>query len=245
MKYLDNVRFLFFLFFFVGWIGGVGFSQSIENVKKQLNGDEIIITYDLISPDPRLNFDIRLYGSIEGRRERLFRATGDVGRDIQGGKNKELRWSNDIEFINVPLERIKFDLTFQFLDPPVKMLKPISNVEFKRGKTYELRWLGGERVSIDLYQGNQKVRTIAYAQEGGSFSWRIPGSLKPGNNYYVEIYGDRRKGIVKSKEFSIKRRYPTWVKVIPIIGIGAGAAVLISSGDDGGEEVLPAPINPN
>ena len=244
MKYLSNVRFLCFLFFFVVWCGNV-FSQSIQNIRTQIDGNKVIITYDLVSPDPRVNYDIRFYGSVEGRRERLFRATGDVGRDIQGGKNKELQWSNDIELINVPLERIKFDLTFQFLDPPVKMLKPISNVEFKRGKTHTLKWLGGERVTIDLYRGDERVRTIGYAQEGGSFSWRISASLKPGNNYSVEIYGDRRKGVVKSKEFSIKRRYPIWVKVVPIVAIGGAAAYVVSQSDDGEDDTLPAPINPN
>ena len=236
---------MFFLFFFWVWIGELAVAQSIENIRKQIDGDEVIITYDLVSPDPRLNYGIRFYGSVEGRRERLFRATGDIGRDIEGGKNKALRWSNDIEFINVPLEKIKFDLTFQFLDPPVKMLKPISNVEFKRGKTYELKWLGGERVSIDLYRAGQKVRTIGYAQEGGSFNWRIPAGLKPGSDYYVEIYGDRRKGVVESKRFSIKRRYPTWAKLVPIVAIGGAVAYVVSQNDDGEEDILPAPINPN
>ena len=244
MRGLGTARFIFFLSLQIGPFGWV-LAQSIENIRKRIDQDQVFITYDLVSPDPRLNYDLRIYGVYQGKRERLFRAIGAIGRGVHGGSDKEVRWSNNIEFINTPLEDIQFEFTYKFLDPPVRMLSPFSQVDFKRGKICTFKWLGGERVSIDLYKGDEKIETIAYAQEGGAFDWRVPVSLKPGHNYYIEIYGDQKEDLVKSESFTIKRRHPLWIKVIPIIALGAVVTYIVTQGENEEDGDLPPPIDPN
>lgn len=220
-------------------------SQSLEDIRKTVIGDSVILNYDLVSPNENLNYEIRLYGITGNYRQRLFRAEGDIGRYQKGGFNKQIVWVKNVELIGYPMNEISFDIQYAFLDPVLSVSFPRSRSVLKRGETYQVRWLGGESVKLDLIRGENKVATLGSAKGKGVFEWRVAANVKPGNKYRIRVESENNPGnAVYSKSFKVKRKVPMALRVIPLVGVTV-VAIIIANKESDDTDDLPEPINPN
>jgi hypothetical protein len=241
------------LVFILSAITHYTYSQSIENVRSSIEGGEVIINYDLLGSDTSQIFEIRFYSTIDNYRQRLYRGVGDVGRDIRPGRNKQIVWNNREELTVYKLNDMEFNLEATLIYSPIIFISPVANATHKRGNAVKLNWIGGEsfeRLRVEIYQNNVKIRNIETITNRGSYVWKIPSNISPGQGYQFKLTRETSPDDgVLSNRFNIERRIPTLIKVLPVAAIGvAGLAYFILSGGGGGggtpDEILPAPVNP-
>lgn len=219
--------------------------QSPDNIEKTIKGDTVTLTYDLNSHDENINYEIRLYGIAGNNRQRLFRVDGDVGRYVRGGLDKKITWVHNVELLRYKMKEISFDIQFSFLDPVVSVSYPEYKSILKREKTYQIKWLGGERVKLELMHGRTSMLTLGDAKNKGSFDWKVASTIRPGKNYRIKVASESNPDLyVLSKPFKIKRKIPLGLKIIPFIGVAAAVLIATDNSSDNSTE-LPEPINPN
>ena len=83
------------------------FSQKLENLKAEVTGEKIIVTYDITGSQPDDSYNISLYSSQDKYAAPLTRVTGDVGKKIKEGKNKKIEWDAPSEFNGIYLQYSK------------------------------------------------------------------------------------------------------------------------------------------
>lgn len=121
---------------------------------------------------------------------------------------------------------------------------------YKRGSTLEMAWVGGspsDKLNVELLRDSivqQKIsENLINTQK---FSWSIPISIKPGDNYVVRVSKVESGEIISmTQPFIIKRKIPLLLKVIPIAAIGAVFVVVATGSDSSTSDDLPTPIKPN
>jgi len=83
---------LLFSLLFLAWLGLQ--AQQIENVTAAQQGKNILVSYDLTASSGE--FDVSLYCSTDGGStfgNPLYSVTGDVGKSIKSGYNKQITWN--------------------------------------------------------------------------------------------------------------------------------------------------------
>lgn len=78
------------------------------------------------------------------------------------------------------------------VDPYVEVSAPNGGERFIMGDQYDLTWSDNldEKVTIDLYKGNEKVKTIVASTESdGQYTWTVPEDLEAGTNYLIKMSG--------------------------------------------------------
>ncbi len=88
------------------------FSQSIENVRFEQRGDQIIIYYDLVSDDLKGSFSINAFYTLDqGNNYIMLKSlTGDAGTNITPGRQKRIVW-NVLDDVYELTGEIKFKVT--------------------------------------------------------------------------------------------------------------------------------------
>ena len=164
----------------------------------------------------------------------MHRVSGDVGRGITMGRDKRIEWSSLAELGN-----FKGELSFEIQVEVVSALTLLTNPPFfKRGKTEPIHWRGGdkkENVKIELVKAGVVVSTIGTVANTGSTEGKIPGNLALGD-YQLRLTNAHET--VSSQPFPIKRRFPTLVKVIPLVVVAA-IVVVVAGGKKGGGSTPP------
>ena len=229
------------LLFFCGSLA----AQKIENVKATINGDDIIITYDLSGKEGQ-EFKINLYISNNNFSRPLIKASGDIGSKITPGKDKRVVWNAKNE-----LPEYKGDLIIEVRGEAgmVATLKPLAFLSpaggsIKRGKLMNISWTGGtpgETVELSLFKGGEVKEKISEQSNNGVYSWQVPKKTKSGS-YQLKLTGNS-SGFAMSTNFKIKPRTPFIVKLLPFVVVGAVAYVVLGSGDKSKD--LPPPPDPN
>lgn len=73
----------------------------------------------------------------------------------------------------------------------VDVQTPDGGEQWTIGSTQEIRWIGpagATRVRISLYKGGNFLSTLAGdTANDGSFTWVVPASLAPGNDYHIAV----------------------------------------------------------
>ena len=213
-------------------------------MRTEIVNDQVFIYYDLVGDNVIQTFEVKLFGKINNYSQRLFRASGDVGTNIKAGKNKKILWNNKIELTSYDIEEINFDIKVTIFKTPISIKKPKEETVYTRRTNNQIEWLGGENnetFKLELYQDGFKLSTIGNISNKGQFNWRIPTSIKPGNNYQVKITSDNNPENSKlSQAFTIKRKIPMVVKVLGGAAVlGLGYFLISDTGDS--EPTLPAP----
>lgn len=98
-------------------------AQKVENFNVQVNEDKAIIHYDLTGLKENQEVEVRVYATIKGFDMRLYRASGDVGKEIKGGKGKTIEWNNDEELTSYNKDDITFKINVISKNQPVKAEK--------------------------------------------------------------------------------------------------------------------------
>lgn len=88
------------------------FTQSVENVRFEQQGDQIIILYDLNADDHKGNFSVDAYYTLDHGKNYIILKTvsGDAGTGIIAGKGKRIVW-NVLDDVYELTGEIKFKVT--------------------------------------------------------------------------------------------------------------------------------------
>lgn len=222
-------------------------AQRVDNVKASINGDIIIVSFDLIAETDE-TFNVNLYSSKDNFQQPLTLVTGDVGVNIKAGKGKRIEWLAKNELVDY-----KGTLIFEvraFLPEPA--FDPLEFVNFdlkeiKSGKSYRLQWKGGkenEKIDLMLFEdGNEKYK-ISTVNNDGRYLWKIPKGNKS-STYQIQLKGET--GIVASNSFQIKKGFPGLLVgggALLVGGITAAIIILDPFGGDDGND-LPIAPDPN
>lgn len=223
---------------------GYSAGQSINNVRAEKMGDNVKILYDLQGGSPEALFDVAIYGSHNNFTAPLTLVTGDIGKRIQPGNNREVIWRAKEELINYRGEVI-FEVKATVMGGYYSINNPGASSSFKRGKLMPINWSGGatgENVKIELYKNQVKSETISESiSNQGSYVWTIPKGLKTGSGYQVKISNTRdyeQQGI--SKTFKLKK-FPVGITVF--VGAAAIGGALYAAGIFGSKEEPPTNTN--
>lgn len=227
------------------------FSQKIENVRADVNGDQMIITYDLIGAAEGQEFRIQMYSSNNNFTVPLLRVTGDIGNRIPAGLQRRVVWMAKEE-----LKEYKGAVTLEIrgepLAPAVVVPTAVTTVgavspytinspsggSVKKGKNMTISWIGGardERVQIELWKNDSFELKITEMLNSGNYTWTVADGLK--GSYKVKIKGSN--GETVSNSFKVGGKSKVWFIVVPVVVVGAVLLLLPKDKD------LPEPPTPN
>ena len=195
------------------------FSQFIQNEKYVIRteGDSkiYVINYDLVSPFDNVACQVKVKLSAQQGYQTFYlkNVTGDVGRLIYPGLNKQIIWDHVAELVHFSGD---INLTIEVepvisVSAKVKAGKQLSvNIgpEISAGKTY----------GIKLFRKGKEVATL---KEGSlnetSLSFLIPKKSKIGKEYQLAVAdGDKT---FFSNSFKVKRKVSLGWIIVPAIAV--------------------------
>lgn len=230
-----------------------GFSQKIDNITAEFDGERIIITYDLTPGKATDKFNVVLKSSHDNYEKPLKFLMGDAGTNVLPGARNRIIWDVKSELPsdfngNVTLKfEIETIIPLVIEERSALSAKPLYKNVFKRGTDLRLEWTGGSRrdsVKIDLFKGDNFSQTIErVGNETKNYIWHIPKKQKKGS-YFLRLSDQNGQDISATQIFTVKPKTPFIVKVLPVLAVGAGAYFLFSGGGDDPPKELPAPIGP-
>ena len=214
------------------------FSQKLENLKAEVTGEKIIVTYDITGSQPDDSYNISLYSSQDKYTAPLTLVTGDVGKKIKEGKNKRIEWDAPSEF-----NGIKGTLLFEVHAELVAKLTLQNSIDHvRRGKVAPIAWRGGDQhtpVKIELVKGSEVMGVIGTIKDKRTFDWKIPAHQKTGKDYHLRLTNG--KEVINSKTFSIQPKVPLLLKILPVAGVGVAAFLVLNGSKDSGTKELATP----
>ena len=119
--------------------------QIIENFRQEIIGDEVNIYFDLIANIEGQIFEVVLYCSDSTTySQRLYFATGDVGKNVKPGKNKRVIWTNKEELTTYSLDDLTFEIKANIQSSSLYFIHPRDrNNRFQKRYYRENRMAGG------------------------------------------------------------------------------------------------------
>ena len=215
------------------------FGQQFENIKAEIDNDEVTVYYDLISPNPNGLYHVDIYGSHDQYSSALKLVRGDVGGNITPGRGKSISW-----LIGSELKNYDGLINFELRGSPVSssrpsksmklsLLTPNSSSRFKVDNAYSITWSGGsntDHVNLQLYLKKRKVHDIASKWENsGNLNFKIPGQLSTSGKYWITIVdtGDPANND-KTPYFRIKNPRRDFYN-IALMGITVASLIMLQS----------------
>lgn len=220
----------------------VSYAQSLKNIKAQADGDRVIITYDLEAPDDKQSFKVELYSSHDNYRNPLRYLQGDYGDNVLPGKNKRIEWNVKSE-LNTYQGNVTFEVRATVVMPSLSFTNPTAGTKFKRGKAYTIAWEGSgvnENSKVQLYNNGVVSQTIGQAGNDRRVTWVVPDGMSIGKNYSIRLVNGIEE-IASSPEFSIVRKIPIGLKIVPVIAVGAVTYLILGNGSAVEDDPLPEP----
>ena len=228
------------------------YAQRIDNLTTVLAGEHIEITFDLIDEVGGRTFDLQLFSSHDNYASLLQYVSGDIGEEVSPGAGKKVIWEAKKELGEYKGE-IYLEIRGIVTPPFVRILTPNVGEKFKPGKTTEIRWDSDVtgNIRIDLYEGRNRISTIATTQNTGRFNWTLSKKLSKGDKYRLIFTSDSKPGKrVESQQFVVAKGIPIWLVVAGVAVVGGVVGVIVSSKgepllDDGPvNNDIPDPIKP-
>jgi hypothetical protein len=245
-----KTRIFFIVFLMVAYFS---YGQKVTNVKAELIGTDVKITFDLTGKTSADLFEVRLFASHNNFTEPLKMISGSAGKSIKPGNNLSILWKAKEELVNFKGE-ITFEVRATLMGGYYIVSNPSSTSKFKKGKLLPINWNGGEpgeKVKIELVKSNVVISTISESVGNqGSYIWTIPKSTKPSKEYQVRITNTSdvdSKGL--SKAFRVKGKSAAPYILVPLVLAGGAGAYVATQGGGTGPvtpptETLPTPPNP-
>jgi len=226
--------------------------QEVSNITAELQGEQIVISYDLKHPDQSAKLKVEIRSSHTNFREPLKDVNGEVGENISPGIGKRIFWNYKNELpvgfdqeITFKIEAL-LPIPIPIPIPALQFLKPTAGSGFRRGKTGVVQWTGGQtsdQVRLELLKNGKRVSNLAQIPNRQTYSWQIPADLDKDSDYQLRLtaVGDPGSRIT-SDLFPIKNKIPLALIVVPAIVVVGVVGVLVSGGGDGegpdeGEEI--------
>ena len=212
-------------------------AQTASISKVELAGEKIIVHYSLDDSNPANEYQINLYASQDNFATALAKVKGDVGDEVKPGAGKKIEWS-----IREELGPYKGKLSLEVRGRMFVSIAKINSIssgdKYKRGKSHRLTWKPGNnnQVTIEFLKGGQTISTQPNQPNNGSFSLFIPPHTVVGNDYSIRITDTKdTENASTSQPFSVTRKIPLLLKVVPVLGV-AGVLTVLAGGKDEPED---------
>jgi hypothetical protein len=223
-------------------------AQSVLNVRAEAKGNLVYISYDLKESLPGQLFRVTVFSSHNNMQEPLQYVRGDVGEGVSAG-SRQIEWGAAKE-----LSRFTGELTFKVqavltFSPFALQTPRETGIVYRRGRTYQFQWAGGlagEQLKLELYRDSLPNAVITRTLNTGKYDWEIPVDVQPGDNYRLKVSSlDAPNNYRFSPYFTIKRKIPTVLKIMPLGVVAATGVLLIPSRPPGiPEDQRELPGNP-
>jgi hypothetical protein len=211
--------------------------QSLEIDLVAFTSTKVIVKYRLLDAKQRF-YSVALYSSKDGYANPLKYVSGDVGRGVLAGKNKEITWEIDKE-----LGDFSGAITFK-ISCSVEESSQVTKM-FKKGKTYKIEWNPvanlGENIKIELIDNEQqKVWEVKDIPNVGNFNLKIPPRIKAKHGYRLKFTNMKNAAESNwSNSFGIRSKIPFLTKAVGVALIGGAAIFVISSQSSNSDNALP------
>jgi hypothetical protein len=219
-------------------------AQTLTIKRIMLEGSHVTVIYDLDDSNPNHEYIINLYGSHDEYKTPLSKVSGDAGAEVKPGLNKRIRW-NIVEEFGSYSGDIALEIRGRVFVPFAKLQSfGDGRKTFKRGKGYDLKWRPGNTnpVHVELFRGGNRVQGELNLPNNGAHRMNLASNLKPGSNYRLKVTDSRKSDdFVFTENFKVKRKFPAFFKMLPILGLGAGIYMLAPGDGEGANDI---PGNP-
>ena len=225
------------------------FAQNVIIKKVELQGDKVIVHYELDDSNPNHEYQLQLYASKDNFAAPLTKVKGDVGDEIKPGSDKKIEW-NIREELGGYKGRISLEVRGKVFAAFVRLQNFDVDKKYKRGKSFNLNWKSGNTnpINIELYKGSERVGGEVNHPNNGSFTMFVPSQAKPGKDYRLKI-SDTKNGsdVIYTGYFKVTPKIPLLVKALPVLIIGGAIAVLAGGkkSTTEGSEALPEAPKPD
>jgi len=224
-----------------------GSGNKLMVKRMELENDKLNLYYDLIDSVNTHTYAVSLHSSEDNFGSRQEKVSGDIGLAIRPGVNHKIVW-NAKEMLGASFNgKFRLELRANLSIPFVQF--DAMKKSYKRGKEVTISWKGNTTttaLNFDLYKENSLVHAFANFANVGKTSFTIPTNVKPGSGYYLKVSDvNNPDDVIKSPTFSIKRKTPLLVKVLPFAVIGGAVAALGGGGGSGSSDNnIPDPLAP-
>jgi hypothetical protein len=228
---------------------GVAFAGSGNKLmvkRMEIENDKLNLYYDLVDSVSTHSYAVDVYSSLDNFLSKQEKVSGDIGLEIKPGTDHKITW-NAKEVLGAAFNgKFRLELRAKLSAPFVQF--DAMRRSYKRGKDFSIKWKSDPKVSIlnfDLFKGDRLVYQFANISNEGQATLRIPASVKPGSGYYLKISDINNKDqMALTKQFSVKRKTPLLLKVLPVALVGGAAAALGGGGSSNGTHTIPDPLSP-
>lgn len=170
-------------------ISSISFTQEQFSISKptlELKGDLLIITYNIVNSKPGENYKVNLsITDSEGNTVEALSLLGDLGLNIEGGKNKRIIWEFTTDEVTEEMEIIvKLMAELQQAESPV--LAPENDTYSRSGLILRSIALPG----LGMTKLKQKPYWIIGAAAYGLIANGVYFHIKSGNTYNNEYNND-------------------------------------------------------
>lgn len=221
-------------------------SQEVQINRIELDGGDVIVSYELLDENPDRRYSLHLYSSQDNFIQPLEFVEGDIGIDIDVGGNKKVTWHASEELGADFTGDMSLELQGNIYVPFIELESFEAYGTIKRGKPYDFTWAGGRGdnvLNFELYQEDKRVKVFEERANVGNTALIIPNDVKPGKNYRFRISDVRNMDeVVYSGTFNVKRKVPLVFKLGT--AFAAGVVVGVLNPFSSGEDPIPEPPRP-
>lgn len=219
-------------------------AQKITINKVDIEGEKVIVHYDLEDANTNHEYLLHLYSSNDNFSQPLQNVSGDIGSEVKPGASKRVEWNIGQEYGRFK-GRIALEVKGRVYTPFVKFQSFSTKKAYKRGKTYNITWKAGgsNPIHLELYQGNLRLDGAMNHPNNGIYTLIIPPKSKPGSNYRLKISDAKNSDeVIFTPYFKVAPKIPMLVKVIVPLAVVGGIVAALGSG--GGGETPPVGNTP-
>lgn len=234
-------------FFFFGVLSSqLARAQEFLIHKVEITAEAVVIHYNLIDTTSERRYTVNVYSSKDNFLAPLQKVSGDAGLEVAPGLNRKITWASKEELGSSFNGDVEIEIRGRVYVPFIRFNDFQENMAIKRGKAKTLTWTGGTRQNIlnfAIYKGDNYVDVIPNIANAGSYDVVLPTSIKPGKSYYFLVSDSKNKDqVMKTKNFTVKRKVPLLAKVLPVAALVAIVPAL--SGGSSGSQDLETPPGP-
>lgn len=247
---MKTLKYIFSSSLVLIWASINVWAQEIKIEKINIINDQIAINYEIDDSNPNNEYWVKVYSSKDNFSTPLTRLSGDVGQEVKPGK-KIAKWSINEEYADYsgPLQ---FEIRASVYIPFVRLRDNTIKESYKKGKQFELTWRPGNTnpVHIELFKDNKRLQGELNHPNDGKYSTVFSKDLNPGKGYKIKITDSKQPDqFIFTESFSIKRKIPLLLQVIPavvIVGVVTQLGINYAGGEGagGGGSLPDAPTAP-
>jgi len=218
-------------------------SQNVQNVRADLDGNSVVIIYDLTGDDKQ-TFKVELRSSHNNFNSPLRLVSGDVGENVSPGTNRRVVWEAKKE-LRVFSGDVQFEIRAESLFSPLSVITPVGGSAYKGGKSLGITWRGGnagERLTIDIMRDGRIFQSLGSVTNTGNYAWIIPKKIAKSDGYSVRLTSESPdQSPVSSQGFTMKKKGSPIIPIVAVVVAAGVAAAVLSGGDEGGTTPTPTP----